>query len=127
MNFPWRIIAVMKMQLYVHGWGGAALAIIRVSVGVMLIEHAKGGTLLWHDSPETFIASAMFIGLCVGIFTSLLSVMAIAVQSAYLVFVPASQSLDGFLLIPLLIAIALLGAGAYSFDGILFGRRKVVF
>jgi len=117
----------MKTQLYLHGWSGVALAILRVCVGILLLEHAKGGTLLYHTSPETFIASAMGIGLCVGIFTPVLSGIAIATQSAYLVCVPASRFLDGFVLIPLCFAIALLGAGAYSFDGILFGRRKVIF
>ena len=121
------MIEIMKALLYLHGLAGVGLAILRVSVGLLLLTHGKGGMLLNHESAETLALFAICLGLWVGIFTRILGGMAIAGQVAYLLFIPATRSVDGILLIPLCFAITLLGAGAYSFDGFLFGQKKVIF
>lgn len=121
------MIEVMKALLCLHGWGGAGLAVLRVSVGILLLVHGKGGMLLHHESAETFALFAMCLGLWVGIFTRILGVIAIAGQLGCLLFIPATRSVDSLLLVPLCFVITLLGAGAYSFDGLLFGQRKVIF
>jgi len=121
------MIEVMKELLCLHGWGGVGLAVLRVSVGILLLVHGKGGMLLHHESAETIALFAMCLGLWVGIFTRIFAGMASAGQIGFLLVFPATRSVDGFLLVPLCIAITLLGAGAYSFDAILFGRRKVIF
>ena len=117
----------MNALLCLHGWGGVGLAVLRVSVGILLLVHGKGGAPLHHESVATVALCAICLGLSVGIFARIMSGMAIAGQVSCLLLIPATRSVDGFLIVPLCFAIALLGAGAYSFDGILFGRRKVIF
>jgi hypothetical protein len=121
------MIEEMKAPLYLHGGAGVGLAILRVSVGLLLLVHGKGGMLLNHESAGTLALFAICLGLWVGIFTRILGGIAIAGQVAYLLFIPASRNFDGVLLLPLCVAITLLGAGAYSFDGLFFGQRKVIF
>lgn len=121
------MIEGMNALLCLHGWGGVGLAVLRVSVGILLLEHGMGGMPLHHESAATLALCAICLGLWVGIFARLLSGMAIAGQIGCVLLIPATRSVDGFLLVPLCFAITLLGAGAYSFDGILFGRRKVIF
>ena len=121
------MIEIMKALLYLHGLAGLGLAILRVSVGLLLLVHGKGGILLNHESAETFALFAICLGLWVGIFTRILGGIAIATQVVYLLFIPATRSVDGLLLVSLCFAITLLGAGAYSFDGLLFGQKKVIF
>lgn len=118
---------IMKAFLCLHGWGGVGLAVLRVSVGILLLVHGRGGTLLHDESAETLALCMICLGLWVGIFARILSGIAVAGQVGCLLLIPATRSVDGFLLVPLCFAITLLGAGAYSFDGILFGRRKVIF
>ena len=105
------------------GWSGLALALLRMSLAAVLATFANAdpGLSPWVSMAGDVVALALAIGfftrlaaaltapaaLCAGLFVGRTIGLAIALHG-----------LDA-------LALALLGAGAYSFDARLFGRHVI--
>jgi hypothetical protein len=81
----------------------------------------------YHQAPTWYLLGVTPLGaaLCAGFLTSLATLLAIAVQ---LVSFTASNSSPLWLSVTILnmLALAILGPGAYSVDALLFGRRLLM-
>jgi hypothetical protein len=102
---------------------GLALVILRFSVAVAL---ASSGRLCAGAGAETLVAlsSIAAVLLVVGWFTPLAA--GLAVVTTLSTFWLCREAAVDALMIAMLVAIGLLGAGAYSVDARLYGRRKLV-
>ena len=102
---------------------GVALLILRLAVAAALISGAR-----LCPGPETDVLLALSriaaVLIIVGWFTPLAAGSAVLV-SLCAFWVCREPGLN-VLMIAILIAIGLLGAGAYSMDGRLYGRRRLV-
>jgi hypothetical protein len=102
---------------------GLALLILRLAVAAALVSGAR-----LCPSPETDVFLALSriaaILIIVGWYTPLAAVAAV-LFSLYPLWVCREPWVNS-LMIAILIAIGLLGAGAYSVDARLYGRRRVV-
>ncbi len=108
------------------GQPGAALLILRLSVGGILAFH---GTAYWQDLPAlwvTMFCSGIGILLAIGLFTPFTTMLGAAVGVVALFFCKGGDPVAGSFVLAVMAALGLLGAGAYSLDARLYGRREVV-
>jgi uncharacterized membrane protein YphA (DoxX/SURF4 family) len=109
----------------------AALGGITVTLGALELSGAVARTpLVWMAASFLLLSGA---GLIIGFMTPLASVLAgVCVLGIILSWIPAPPlaSLGVTLVAPLMLVtamgIALLGPGAFSVDGHLFGRREII-
>jgi hypothetical protein len=107
---------------------GVALLILRLAVAATLISSAR---LCPGPEPEVLLALSRIAAvlIVVGWYTPMAAVSAILVSLFTFWACPESR-VDAFgihaLMIAILAAISLLGAGAYSVDARLYGRRRLV-
>ncbi len=120
------------------GWPGAALLLLRAAIGVTSI--AEGAFYPLHGSKWTFqvmmSCALLIVGgafLLIGLLTPLASALVgLAGLAMAISWIPApiGNLLDGKLgaleVVVMATAIGLLGPGAFSIDGYLFGRREIV-
>jgi hypothetical protein len=103
---------------------GLALLILRLAVAVALVSSAR-----LCPGPETEVLSALSriaaVLIVVGWYTPLAAVSA-ALVSLCSFWVCRAHGVN-VLMIAILVAIGLLGAGAYSIDARLYGRRRLVY
>jgi hypothetical protein len=107
---------------------GLALLILRLAVAAALISGVRG-----CPGPETDVLLALSriaaVLIIVGWYTALAATAAVVV-SLCTFWVCRESGIDAVainaLMIAILLAIGLLGAGAYSVDARLYGRRKLV-
>lgn len=111
---------------YPRSLGGVALLLLRVSVGILLFWCVHAGRPNVTPSLLTIAALVICVGLILGILTSFLGAVALIGGVILLCMAPTYLSLVSVATLLLSGAIALLGAGAYSLDGILFGRRRII-
>jgi len=118
---------VESLYRYPRGIVGFALLLLRGSVGILLLSNGCAEILTTNLSIVSLIRLVVSLGFCLGLFTPVLGIIAVAICllplfSAHmtLFLVPAAALI-------LSIAIAILGPGAYSVDALLFGRRRVPF
>lgn len=111
-----------SFPIFPAGLRGAGILIARLSGAALLVSGlAYRPTPSWAELPAVLLA----LGLAVGAFTRIVAVLA-----AGLVAVVA-YSFDRPLGVVLLLhalnlaAVVLVGGGAYSLDGLLFGRRVI--
>ena len=102
---------------------GVALLVLRVAVAAALVTRgwicpAVGATVLMA------LSSVAALLITIGLFTPVVCGSA-ALVSLGLIRFSSEPSVSG-LMIAILVAIALLGAGAYSVDARLYGRRRLV-
>jgi len=111
---------------YPRGFGGTALLLLRLSVGLLLFSHV--GRLSTFNVPAfvTVFAYGVCLGLGLGILTPILSAVVILGVGILMLFVPGAITIVSIVTLLLCTAVCLLGAGGYSLDGILFGQRRVV-
>jgi nitrate reductase NapE component len=115
-----------NLSPYPRNLGGLALLLLRTSLGLLLLANAQSAALLAKPGVITFLISGLCIGLFVGIFTPLLSSIAFLGGIGYLVWMPACPCMVRIVTLALCVSTAILGSGAYSMDGVLFGRRRVI-
>lgn len=107
-----------------RGGAGAGLLILRVAVGLQLMmESGCGGlTPWWLVLPELVLALA----LAAGILTPVAALLCCGVYTACLLHADWPHAATLMIAAMTAIALVLLGAGAYSVDARLFGRRRLV-
>jgi hypothetical protein len=105
------------------GRQGFALLILRLSLAAFA---AYGGAATWCGPGAGPILAVVAFFLATGLFVPYVSIAATALGSYTLLDCRADLAGKLFLL-TVLAATGLLGAGAYSVDSYLFGRRQVVF
>jgi hypothetical protein len=115
-----------NLSHYPRGLTGIALLLLRVSVGVLLLFSVQGGILCTEPLFVILLVSILSIGLAVGITTPMVGVAAALSRVALFLFVPAERSVVCVITLILCAVVSILGAGAYSFDGVLFGRRRII-
>jgi uncharacterized membrane protein YphA (DoxX/SURF4 family) len=119
------------------GSPGIGLLLLRATVGIAAVAasvfYLAGPSLFWAKWPVGLILAAGGSALTLGILTPIaggLAAMCFAGVTFSVFPVPACGLPDGrFIavgLVLILVAIVLLGPGAFSLDGYLFGRREIV-
>jgi hypothetical protein len=102
---------------------GLALLILRLAVAAALVSGARlsAGTTTEAWVALSWVAAVLIVA---GWYTPLAAVGAVLI-SLYALWVGREPGMNA-LMIAILIAIGLLGAGAYSVDAKLYGRRRLV-
>jgi hypothetical protein len=116
---------VESLFRYPRGFVGFALFLLRIAAGILLLSNTCF-EILQNPSLVLLIRLVVGVGLCFGFLTPFLGIISVALS-----FWALFSGLMGPFLVQLATlilgaAIALLGGGAYSIDGILFGRRRVI-
>jgi hypothetical protein len=113
--------------MFRSGRTGVALVIIRLCLlGTLLLHlHRYGPIMSWGWTvPAILIIAA---ALAVGGATSLACALSCAAEVGFKLTASGFDSVVLMLSIPVGIALAMLGPGAYSLDARIFGRRVIVF
>jgi hypothetical protein len=106
------------------GQPGAALLLLRVAVAGVLVFH---GSACWPTQPafwSTLICGIVALLLVIGLFTPFVALGGAAVAAAALYH--GTDLITGAFVAIVMAALGMLGAGAYSLDARLYGRREVV-
>lgn len=115
---------------------GAGLVLLRLAVGGTIAARIFSCAPGWQDARLAGVAVCLLaIGACIvfGFLTRIAAVI-LAILAASVTFSPLARPVFGsvqarpfgFDVLIIALAIALLGPGAFSFDAVLFGRRKVI-
>ena len=111
-------------SLFPAGWPGLGLLLLRVSVAVTSTTSVHDW---YHQRPNWYLLGVIPLGaaLCAGFLTPLATLLAIGAQALWFI-----TSNDGPLCAAVaalnMLALAILGPGAYSVDALLFGRRLLM-
>jgi hypothetical protein len=116
---------VETLYRYPRGIVGFALLLLRIAAGILLLSNGCSEIL---RNPNAILLIRLFLGLgmCFGLLTSFLGIVSVVLSLWALFWGSASLSLVQVGTLILGVAIAILGGGAYSVDGLLFGRRRVI-
>lgn len=114
------------LSLFPHGYAGIGLVLLRVAVGVGLalldpvaLPGAQTGT-------ANFLAGVILLALLAGLLTRWIAMICCLAAIATLYRIAFDMTVLPSLMFGLCsAALMLLGAGAYSIDAVLFGRRVV--
>jgi uncharacterized membrane protein YphA (DoxX/SURF4 family) len=110
-----------------NGRPGAGLLLLRFAVGASLIVEKV--PLIWVI-PQSFGIEVRIVMVCVGIsllcglWTPVVGALAAAIE-LLIAFSPAGGDATHLLLAILSFSLALLGPGAWSIDGHIFGRKRI--
>ena len=112
---------------FAHGWPGVGLLLMRLVVGIALID--RGVTRLWsHPSILLTILSVLTAGagllLIAGLWTPIAGAL-VAVMEVWKIFLLPENLWLYILLATLGAALAMLGPGAWSIDARLFGWKRI--
>jgi len=112
---------------FARGWPGVGLLLIRMVVGITLID--RGVTSLWSNPPILLtVLSVLTIGagllLLIGLWTPVAGTL-VAVIELWKIFLHVGDPWIYILLGTLGAALAMLGPGALSVDARLFGWKRI--
>ena len=108
------------------GQPGAALLLLRLSLAGILAFH---GSAFWQGPPAvgvTLICGAIGALLAIGLFTPFVAIAGAIGGALALFFCNGGDSVAACFLLVVMVALGMLGAGAYSLDARMYGRREVV-
>jgi hypothetical protein len=113
--------------MFPTGLPGAALFLLRISVIGMLFDStvqssSTGNTSPWRTAALALISLLLFCG----VFTPIASVLSIILEAIYWPVWDSLKSFEFCLQALVMIALFLLGPGAYSIDSKMFGRRIIL-
>ena len=112
--------------MFPNGWPGAALLLLRLAAGILLIYDAVIALQTGPDL-ETTILQSVAIGagtqLILGLWTPIAGALVILVEARF-IFLGATQVRSNILLGVLGAALAVLGPGIRSIDALRYGRKR---
>lgn len=108
-----------------RGRSGLGLLIVRATVAAVILIIASAHLVNGAFGALSVLLMGLAILIGLGLFTSLVSMLA-AVLILALTLVSHSEPILGTTLAALSAAVALMGGGAYSIDGLLHGRRRII-
>ncbi len=117
------IIPVTRFSIFPGGLRGAALLLLRISAAsLMALGVARFDDLpVWSMAGMLVVGTALLAGICTRVAAGICAILAAAVfvrMGGTLGWLMGLQALNAA-------ALAILGAGAYSIDARLFGRRVI--
>jgi uncharacterized membrane protein YphA (DoxX/SURF4 family) len=114
-------------SMFPMGSPGIALLLLRVPLSANLVRRV----IEVHANIDTAWVQALLatvaIALCIGLFTPVSAVLCALIEMVIWHFSSGAVAVLHICAIPVAIALAMLGPGAYSLDARLFGRRQVIF
>ena len=113
-------------SMFPTGQPGIALLLLRVSLGIMLIDSMAEQSSTATALGILVASAAVALALCFGFLTPVMAALCVGIQIA--AFIMSGHAIEAVHLCIIFeaIALALLGPGGYSIDGKLFGRRLIV-
>ena len=108
------------------GQPGAALLLLRLSLAGVLALH---GAAYWQGPPAfwvTLICGGVGLFLAIGLYTPFAAIIGAAAGTLALFFFKGDDSVAAVFVLVVMVALGMLGAGAYSLDARMYGRREVV-
>ena len=108
------------------GQPGAALLLLRLSLAGVLAFH---GAAYWQGPPAfwvTLICGGVGVLLAIGLYTPFTAFFGAAGGIAALFICKSGEMVAGGFVLLVMVALGMLGAGAYSLDARMYGRREVV-
>ncbi|MGC2660079.1 MAG: hypothetical protein WA324_19135 [Bryobacteraceae bacterium] len=113
-----------------HQWpfrrSSIGLLLLRIAATAMLLLFGHGDVNQLPPLPFQIVGLVLIACLLAGFCTSIVALLLALIEANAVIHDGGSGQLHGASLIVLSIAAALLGAGEYSIDGFLFGRRRIV-
>jgi uncharacterized membrane protein YphA (DoxX/SURF4 family) len=108
-----------------RGRSGLGLVMLRVTVAGVIIAFESNQSMGGPSSILSFAAIAVAILIALGFFTSLSSAI-VALLVVTSLFVSHSGRMANLIIAALCVSLSMLGGGAYSIDGLLHGRRRII-
>jgi uncharacterized membrane protein YphA (DoxX/SURF4 family) len=108
------------------GQPGAALLLLRLSLAGVLAFH---GAAYWQGLPSfwvTLICGGVGVLLAIGLYTPFTAIFGGAAGTVALFISKCDDPLAAGFVLLVMVALGMLGAGAYSLDARMYGRREVV-
>jgi len=108
------------------GQPGAALLLLRLSLAAVL---AFQGSAFWQGPPVfwvSLICDGLGLLLAIGLYTPFAAIAGAVVGAVALFLCRTSDPAAGVFVLVVMVALGMLGAGAYSLDARMYGRREVV-
>jgi uncharacterized membrane protein YphA (DoxX/SURF4 family) len=108
------------------GQPGVALLLLRIAIAGIL---AFRGPAYWQGPSNIWIAvicDAFGLLLAIGLFTPFVAMAGAAIGAAAMLLNKSIDPASAAFVLAVMAALGLLGAGAYSLDARLYGRREVV-
>jgi len=108
-----------------RGRSGIGLLIARLTVSALLLDIAGHNLLRGDASVVSFTVAILSLFIALGLFTPVVSSVAALLTIALLLLVHREALTLSAATTCFCVVLALVGAGAYSVDGLLFGQRRV--
>jgi hypothetical protein len=130
LGLPQKPINFLRVQrlfaTFPDGQPGAALLLLRLSLAGILAFHSAA---IWQGPPavwETLICAGVGALLAIGLFTPFVAITGAIVGALSLFLWNGGDVVAGGFVLVVMVALGMLGAGAYSVDARMYGRREVV-
>ena len=107
-------------SMFPPGIPGVALLVLRCTIGVGFYSIASPA----GSGHPIFLCFLILLGL--GLFTPIFCVLVSVVAMVGVMHDPGGRLFEATLLLTASLSYALIGPGAYSVDGVIFGRRKLI-
>jgi uncharacterized membrane protein YphA (DoxX/SURF4 family) len=110
--------------MFPTGSAGAALLVLRISVGATLVAD---GTAHWPTALSIIVGLCLPAAcLCIGLFTPYAAALSCIIQVGDLAVFRGDDWFHFVIFILESGVLAVLGPGAYSVDALIFGRRRLI-
>ena len=114
-------------SMFPNGWPGGGLLILRLAAGGLLLTQVSAIFLPgahWDVITPVSVGIAAGLLLLIGLWTPLGCLLAVVAES-WLALAGGIAPQPAVLLLAISVAIVMLGPGSWSFDAVLFGRRRL--
>src|SRR5260370_9889816 len=109
-----------------YAFRGGGLLLLRISVAILLMAGGQGHALISDSHIISLSAAGLCLCMCVGLLTPVVALAAVIEEAVFLLSSNSPDYLIGGLTMVLCFSCAILGAGAYSLEVLLFRRKRTV-